>query len=93
MAATQADAVIKPIWSFLTCVAQTSSNAVDGNMNAALCAFVTVLRAFACSETTDQLHLQMVQGVDVGKPMANGSRQCGIVHQPLFVARDVFECI
>ena len=64
---------------------QARCNAVDGQVNAALHPLVILTLAVAAN----QLHLQMVQRVDVGKAVAHRARQRRVAGQAVFLARDL----
>jgi hypothetical protein len=57
----------------LTRIPQPRRNPVDRDVNAALGFLITVLRALAFAIPANQLHLQMVQWVDVGEAVAHRS--------------------
>ncbi len=63
-------------------VAKPSSDAVDGQVNGTLHAIIVFGRALASalySMAMQQLDLQIVQGIDVGKAFSQGGSQRGIV--------------
>ena len=60
-------------------------NTVDGQMNAVLHAVIRLPRTPAAH----QLNLQVVERVDIGKAVANGTCQCRVVGQAVFVTGDV----
>jgi hypothetical protein len=57
----------------LTRIPQSRRNPVDRDVNAALGFLITVLRALAFAVAANQLHLQMMQWVDVGEAVAHRS--------------------
>ena len=47
----------------------------------------------ACAVTAYEFDLQMVQRIDVGKTVLDGSGQCGVIGQALLGTGDELQCI
>ena len=74
-------------------VAQARRNAVDGDVDAALDALIRcglVPKPFAVA--ANQFNLQMVQRIQIGKPVLDGALQRRIASQALLVPGDQHEC-